>query len=70
MRQPPWWFPLITAWAAVGIALAALLTVATRSPPPPDNRICGLLGAIMDDSDTTAGLPARAARLYLEDSCK
>jgi len=57
---------------AVAASTAALLIAILYRPAPPDTsgRICALLGAIMSDNDSPAGLSARALELYREDGCR
>jgi len=68
----------VLACLATGLAAAAL-TVALRGYPMHPHQyghwqqqhqeLCALLGAIMDDNDSSAGLFGRVAALYAEDRC-
>lgn len=58
----------VLALALLAALLVGWRAVAHQPTPASDHaQLCALLGAIMTDSDTTTGLPARAARLYRED---
>jgi len=65
---------LLGALTGLAVALAIAALAVALSPPRPQpaathDQLCALLGAIMDDNDSSAGLFGRVAHLYAEDRC-